>query len=294
MSRKGCIFTLVALSLACSSPKERAIQEARAELDQRDWAAAVERLTPFKDESDARIAYYLGQAWLGQSLWEMAAVAFGQAVRLDSSFADSVVKSYAQRARVLSKVDESQAFQLYNQALGFGELSGEDYIRLADIYYARGEYLGAIEPYAAGLAQLAISQSGTRAQAYEHLVNCQLKIEDWDGASASARAGLSEGHFLLSPLLGEASYHQAQARFRAKDLEGAKESVQVLLSLQTPTLLIDDGYYLLGEICLELKDYDQAEAAYRSVLRADPSFSRETRERARSRLDLISKLRGNR
>lgn len=280
--------------LACSSPKERAIEEAIVDLDQKRWTSAVERLEPFRDLPDPRVHYYLGRAWLGQGRWDMAAGAFTHSVGLDSSFADSVVKSYALRAQEISRVDEELGLQLYNRALGFGGLPAEAEIRLADIYYSRGEYLPAVEHYQTGLASGPAQPSGLRARAYERLISSQLKLEDWDGACAAARVGISEGHYALSSLLGEASYNQAWARFRAGDLKGARESVGTLLQLQTPTLLIDDGYYLLGEICLQLEDWDGAISAYQGVLRSDPSFARENIERARDRLRLIQQLRGER
>lgn len=286
------LLFLVGGWLACPSPKERAIEAAVADLEQKRWSSAVERLEPFRDLPDPRVHYHLGRAWLGQGLWDMAARAFTRSVELDSTFADSVVRRYVERAQGLSKVDEEQGLRLYNWALGFGALPGEAEIQLADIYYSRGEYLAAVEHYKKGLASGAAPSSGLRARAYERLISSQLKLEDWDGACASARAGIAEGHFALSPLLGEASYHLAWARFRAGDLEGAKEALKTLLELQTPTLLIDDGYYLLGEICFQLEDWDGAVSAYRGVLRSDPNLARENIERARERLRLLQQMRG--
>jgi tetratricopeptide (TPR) repeat protein len=289
---KRIISIIVVLLIAgCVNERQARIKTAKKLLARRDFGSAIAQLVSYKESNDGEIQYLLGASFLGDSKLGDATFHFYRAIKAKPQLVESVAVRYTQRALELNRVgDYDFAARCFEKAIALKPDLGDNLFVLGDIYFNRGEYALAAETYTNGLASAKDSLS--RAKAYEGLVKSYIQLANWAKAKDAAEKGIIERHYGLSLLLGEVSYNYARAFFQSGNLDSAQVMVEKTIEIGRPSYLVDDAYYLLGEIFFSKGDFASAQTAYESVLRFDPYLRGGLVRRAEERLKMIKGILG--
>jgi len=286
MMRNITLAVLAALVAGCVNERKARISTAKKNLERRDFGGAIAQLQSYKDTDDGEIQYLLGIAFLGDSKLGDASFHFYRAIKVRPEYEESVALRYTKRALEYHRVDENGlAIRCFEKAIALKPDLGDNLFVLGDIYFGQGEYALAAETYTNGLTSAQDSLS--RAKAYEGLVKSYLQLANWAKAKEAAEKGIMERHYNVSILLGEVDYNYAKAYYQTGNLDSAQVLVEQTVEIGRPSYLLDDAYYLLGEILFQKGEFDKAKTAYESALRADPYLRGGLVRRAEERLKMI-------
>lgn len=289
MTRRVATVFLLVLCACVSRAEREKLRQAQILVSRRQYGAAIAALESFKDVRRLPVQYTLALAYLGRNQFPEAAYRFGIVTSLNPAYRDSVSAHYRRKAQNLARIqDRMRALYCLSQAQALTPDLGEDFFLLADLYQQNGEYGLAAASYEQGL--LAAPGSRSRRDAYEDLINCYRQLGDLRQALATAQRALGERFYDLSILYGEIAYAAAQEFFRQGELDSAQAALQRTLEVQRPTMLLDDAYFLLGEVRFQQGDYAAAETAYGNVKRVDPYERSPLIRRAEERLAVIARM----
>ena len=87
--------------------------------------------------------------------------------------------------------------------------------------------------------------------------------------------------------IGNCAYEAARAAHQAGDPERAMREIQTLLDLGVPSNLLDEGWFMRGEILYGLGRNEEAMAAYQRVIDLNPTRSGQLVDRAQRQIDII-------
>lgn len=200
-----------------------------------------------------------------------------------------------------------------------------DYLLLADIARARSDGYGIARAAEAALAlRPALDLTGLTdqlAQYYEQTASAEQAIGYYERALANASA--EEAPELLYRMgrlladaedctravpylrayltrapsgprvgdarwnLGNCAYMQARGAHRQGDPTRALEQLEIVIDLGVPENIMDQAWFLRGEILYSLGRADEAMAAYQRVLELNPSRTGQLVDRAQRQIDRI-------
>lgn len=284
------IIGFVVISLlcvaGCANEQRTRVAAAKKLLARRNFGGAIAELASYKEKKDGEIQFLLGACYLGDGKLGDATFHFYQAIKAKPELQDSVAFRWTKRALELNRVgDFDRAVRCFEKAVVLKPDLGASLFILGDIFFNKGEYARAAENYVKGLEGSADSLS--RAKAYEGLVKSYMQVGDWAQAQQAAEKGINERHYFLAVLQGEVAYNFARTMYGNGNLDSAQVLVGRTIEIGRPTYLLDDAYYLLGEILFAKADFANAQSAYESVLRHDPYLRGGLVRRVEERLKMI-------
>ena len=129
----------------------------------------------------------------------------------------------------------------------------------------------------------------------ENRDDCRRALELFEGARAQARrSGSSEHGGPLRGLMNESRWHVGNCNFElaqqaraAGRVSEALERFGHMIELGVPENLLDQAWFERGEALYGIGRFDEALAAYRTVLERNPSRTGQLVERAQRRIDDI-------
>lgn len=156
---------------------------------------------------------------------------------------------------------------------------GEKNFLLGDWYFDLRNYEKSIEYYEKGL-----SVDSLNKEARFKLAQCYLHRDNLISAYEVLKRGIELGdYWRFKYWLGKTSYRLAEKRFSSGNYTSTELYLGEIISLGIPKVLVDDAYFLLGEIRLSQERYSEAKSCYRKVLQinkfAKPKIVRDARER---------------
>ena len=156
---------------------------------------------------------------------------------------------------------------------------GKYFFDLAEYYYEHAQYDKSI-PFFLRALPLDVEVDNRNLHLY-HLAESYEKTGDVYNACL-----YYEEYLLMYPeteLAEQARWHQASCAYplaervyrEDKDYEAALDYLAVLIDFEQPQHLLDDAYYLKGDILVEMNRLEEAKRAYRQVLRLNKFYYTE-------------------
>ena len=92
--------------------------------------------------------------------------------------------------------------------------------------------------------------------------------------------------------LGKVSFHLGKKLFKEGNYVMAEKFLKETISIGLPEVLIDDAYFLLGDIAFSKNDTKQAEIYYRKVIEMNRFSSNAIVRKAQKRIELCNRMGG--
>ena len=279
-----CVILFVLLG--CS--KERMeLEKARRFIERGEYTAALPLL---EDKLSMQGRFLLMMAYLG----------LGDDIRVKGLLEDIWEEGQRDTAVIWAKwlgdslrgVGAHRAFDYYALVCQWGEdtlLSPEALIFVGDVYAKRGDY-----PQAARL-YLEVQDEEFLQIARKKALSVLLKGEMLDEAMHVAEEAMADRPDEETMYLyGEVAYKIAKRFYDQGSFRRALLYAEKVISVKKPPLLVDDAYFLCGEINFALKDYKTAEDCYKKVLSLDPYRQSPLTAKAKDRLKALRRVRKGR
>jgi tetratricopeptide (TPR) repeat protein len=185
-------------------------------------------------------------------------------------------------AMIYSKILEFEPdFDLREKNILMGNwfFDSRDYEKSIDFYIKGIQY----EPRDANL-RLKLAQCyiniNDLVSAYDVLNEATKELSDWRLTS----------NWRLTYWLGKISFKLAEQRLKEGNYDSAELYLNELISLGTPKVLIDDAYFLKGDIKLSQEKYEEAVDCYNKVLELNKFAKPKIRREAEEALQIIKNM----
>ncbi|MCK4528674.1 tetratricopeptide repeat protein [candidate division WOR-3 bacterium] len=214
---------------------------------------------------------------------------FDRLLELDSTWCRTVISDLAEASyKAITKGRNFTANLMLNKILQYDpefELEKRNFF-MGDWYFDCNEYDSAITFYEAGL-----EYDSTNMDARFKLAQCFIYEGELLPAYQSLRKGLEiQEHWRFRYWLGKVSFMLAKERLENGNFSSAELYLAQVISLDLPRVLVDDAYFLLGDIRLAQEKYKEAESCYIKVLSINRfAKSRIVRE-AEERLKIVKNM----
>lgn len=266
------------------------IPKAEEALKKRYYSKALFILDPISHKKNPKIKYLLGKAHLGLKNPKEVARYFDEAVKLDSSYTDSVIKACINRGIELSRIGEYEValcILKYAEKFNKNKLMTRGFSAMGDIYKAYGE-IGKAEYYY-NLAIKNCNKEKEREKMWIHLMELYEKSKDWENACRVCLEAMRKDKLWhLQIRYTEYSYRFAEELFKQGKIDSANIVMEEASKLEIPNMLRADFYFLYGEILLAKGELEKAKEKYKLVLSCEIQ-SPSVRTRARERLRMIGR-----
>ncbi len=175
------------------------------------------------------------------------------------------------------------AVLIYNKILEYDpdfELGMKNFL-LGDWYFDSQNYDKAIEFYQAGL-----DYDSLNVEVRLKLAQCFIHNDDLVSSYETLKKGMeTNSYWRFKYWLGKVSFQLAKKRYKEGNYNSAELYLGEVISASLPKVLVDDAYFLLGDIRLSQEKYQEAKSCYREVLKinrfAEPNIAREAKDRLR-------------
>ncbi len=211
----------------------------------------------------------------------------------DSSFADQAIADFLRMARqARERDDRARVARALEQveAIRSGAVPDDLALPFARYYYELGDYANALPFY---LSVVAASPDSVDplvdyelARSYKELGECNRALRHFRTFLETRRRGETAA---------DARWHAGQCAYRLAEeaqLDGrpeeALEMLDLVIGLGSPQALLDDAWFVRGELLFGLGRFEDAVAAYERVLELNPS---RTGRRVRLAEDRIRSIR---
>jgi tetratricopeptide (TPR) repeat protein len=282
------IFLLISIFTCCSNKAER-IANARKYIARWNYDRALTEIISFRNAQDPEIQYLLGYCYLKKNEFGEAQTYFEKSLLIDEIYKDSIINIYNNLAKNALKINEPQRALFFYEEIAklvpAYEQAGNLFL-IGDLNFESGNYPAAIEAYMKALAidsmpkqirqvkQRLVQALFESNRLYEALDLAQQKYEDLKTAANLLQ--LNEIRFALGNEL-----------FNDGALDSAEAFFELIISIQEPKSLLDDTYYMIGEIYLKRNNLEKALEAYKKVLRLNPYEKGEVVKKAKERIKEI-------
>ena len=242
----------------------------------------TQALLLLKNSNIPREIYLEGDIYLNLNDPRSAIRAFDRLLEIDPGWMMSVIPELEEASDdAISKGMDFTAKLMLEKILEYDpefELGVRNFF-LGDFYFDSREYDRAIDFYESGIKYDSLNLN-TRFR----LAQCYIYEEELLSAYQNLRKGIEiHENLRFKYWLGKVSYMLAKKRFNEGNFSSAELYLAQVISLGLPKVLLDDAYFLLGDIRLGQEKYKEAESCYRKVLRinqfAKPKIVRDAEER---------------
>ena len=289
MPRARYFSIILLLSATLCTRKEERIDNAREFIAQWNYDRALTEIISLRNEKDAEIQYLLGYCYLRKNEYAEALEYFRNSLSVDTTFKDSIIRSYNMLSQNAIKIDEPErALFLYQEITKLVpeyEQAGNLFL-IGDLNYKSNNSEAAIRAYTRALQIDSTSEEAKRAK--PRLIESLAAVGNFALALAMSEAEyekLKTAANLL--LLSKIELALAVAYFEAGRLDGAEIYFGHIIANQEPKSMLDDAYYYTAEIYYMRGSYSTALEYYRKVIRLDPYQKGEMTKKAKERINEI-------
>jgi tetratricopeptide (TPR) repeat protein len=239
--------------------------------------------------------YLQAEIYLNLNDPRRALKSFDKLIDIDPQWKTKVLKRLLQEGNDASKKRKDfTAVTIYSKILEFEpdfDLR-EKNILMGNWFFDSREYEKSIDFYIKG-----IKYDPNNANLRLKLAQCYININDLVSAYDVLKEATKEltnwrltSNWRLTYWLGKISFKLAEKRLEEGNYDSAELYLQELISLGTPEVLIDDAYFLMGDIKLSQEKYKEAVYCYNKVLDLNKFAKPKIRREAEEALQIIKNM----
>lgn len=249
----------------------------------------TQALIILKNSEIPREIYLEGEIYLHLNDPRRAVDAFDRLLEIDPEWEDKVVDKLKEAADdAASRGMDFTAKMMLEKILEYEpdfELGIRNFF-LGDWYFDTGYYDRAIEFYESGFKYDSLNMN-----ARFKLAQCYLHENELLSAYQTLKEGLEiQPNWRYRYWLGKVSYELAKKRFEEGNYSSAELYLAQVISIELPKVLVDDAYFLLGDIRLGQERYREAESCYEQVLRINRFAKPKIVKVAEQRLKIVKSM----
>ena len=244
----------------------------------------TQALLLLKNSNIPRELYLEGVIYLSLNDPRNAIKSFDSLLDIDPGWKKNVIADLEEAAdNAISRGMDFTAKLMLEKILEYNdefELGVRNYF-LGDWYFDSREYDKAINFYEAG-----INYDSLNLDARFKLAQCYIYEDELLSAFQHLKKGVEiHKHWRFRYWLGKVSFMLAKERFEEGNYSSSELYLAQVISIGLPKVLVDDAYFLLGDIRLGQEEYKEAETCYKKVLLinqfAKPKIVKDAEERLR-------------
>jgi len=236
--------------------------------------------------------YLQGEIYLNLNDPRRALKSFDKLIELDPRWKTKALKKLLQAGnQAAEKGKEFTAVTIYSKILEFEPdfEMGEKNILMGNWFFDSRDYEKSIDYYIEGMKYKS-SDSDLRLK----LAQCYINTNDLISAYDVLKEATKElSSWRLRYWLGKTSFKLAEKRIEEGNYDSAELYLNELISLGMPKVLIDDAYFLLGDIKLSQEQYELATKHYNKVLELNKFAKPKIRREAEEALAIIKNMEDN-
>lgn len=259
----------------------------------RDAVAVLQKLE--EQKPTPKVYYLLGLCYARMKDMVRVERYFDLALAGDSAYRSEVIGTYILLGEEYFRSSQpdlaTHAFEEVLELSPYTDLQ-EYFYAMGDYYYKKENYDKAIDYYRRGL--LFVSDSKRAVQAKRNIVQSYYSLgKNLDAFELCVQFLKEDRDEDLLYQKGTIAYELALESFEDKDVARCMDYLNKVIEAGHPVPLQDDAHFLMGEINLELGEYERAKANFESVLRLNPYGGSQLVRDAQERLRLIEQKEGN-
>jgi tetratricopeptide (TPR) repeat protein len=236
--------------------------------------------------------YLQGEIYINLNDPRRALKSFERLINTDPRWKTKVLKTLLQAGNEASeKGKDFMAVMIYSKILEFEpefDLQ-EKNILMGNWFFDSRDYEQSIDYYIKGL------KYDTRNEDLRlKLAQCYINTKDLVSAYDVLKEAIKElPSWRLRYWLGKTSFNLAEQRIKEGNYDSAELYLKELISLGMPKVLIDDAYFLMGDIKLSQEKYADAANYYNKVLDLNKFAKPKIRREAEEALEIIKNMEDN-
>ncbi len=282
------IVSSLLISLYCARKEER-ITNARRFIAEWNYDRALTEIIALRKEKDSEIQYLIGYCYLRKNEYPEALQYFGASLEMDTTFKDSIIRSYNNLSQNAIKINEPErALFLYQEIAKLVpeyEQASNLYL-IGDLNFESGNYEAAIRAYRRALQIDSTSQEAKNAK--PKLIRALAATGDYTSALPMATAEYERLQTAANLLLvSELQLALGTRHFGGGMLDSAEIYFGQIIANGEPKSMLDDAYFYTAEIYYARGSYDVALELYKKVLRLDPYQKGAMTKKAKERIKEI-------
>ena len=240
-----------------------------------------------------REIYLQGEIYLNLNDPRRALKSFERLIDADPRWKTKVLKSLSQAGNEAArKGKDFMAVMIYSKILEFEpefDLK-EKNILMGNWFFDSRDYEKSIDYYIKGL------EYNTRDEELRlRLAQCYINTDDLISAYDILKESIKElpRSWRLRYWLGKTSFKLAEKRIKEGNYDSVELYLRELIALGMPKVLIDDAYFILGDIKLSQEKYEEAAKYYNKVLDLNKFAKPKIRKEAEEALKIIKNMEDN-
>lgn len=250
---------------------------------------STKALLLLKNSEVPKEAFLEGKIYIRLNDPRRAIKAFDRLLSIDSLWKDRVVDELKKEVdKAIIKDRDFTANLMLNKILEIKpdfELKSGNFF-LGDWNFDSRNYERAVDFYTAGL-----EYDSTNMNARFKLSQCYIHLDDLMKAYQTVKKGIEiHQHWRFRYWMGKISYMLAEKRLDVGNYSSAELYLGKVISLGLPEVLVDDAYFLLGDIRFAQERYNEAKSCYKKVLRINRFAKPQIVVEARERLKMIQSM----
>jgi len=281
----------IALGSGCRQDPEKQAEDL---IESGKYREAISKLeTLVQKEERGRSLLLLGDAYARLKDFNQADSCYRRALSSDSTLKSKVLTAYLYLGDELSSSKEDPlAVKAWERVLTLApdyELE-ERFYHLGDYYFTSQNYRRASQLYARALSSSPFSQLAREGR-YRLVLSLERLGELEQALRWCQESGASANGDLLYEE-GKIAYSLAEKSLRDGDAERALQLLRRTMELEQPRILLDDAYFMAGEIHFQREEYEEALGFYRKVISTSPYQKGGVVQKARARIQEVKSKRG--
>jgi tetratricopeptide (TPR) repeat protein len=236
--------------------------------------------------------YLQGEIYLNLNDPRRALKSFERLIDTDPRWKTKVLKKLLQAGNESSKKGKDfMAVMIYSKILEFEPEFDlhEKNILMGNWFFDSGDYEQSIDYYIKG-----INYEARNEDLRLKLARCYINTNDLVSAYDVLKEAIKDlPGWRLRYWLGKTSFDLAEKRIKEGNYDSAELYLKELISLGIPKVLIDDAYFLMGDIKLSREEYTDAANYYNKVLDLNKFAKPKIRREAEEALEIIKNMEDN-
>ncbi len=240
----------------------------------------------------AKEIYLQGEIYLNLNDPRRALKSFDRLIDTDPRWKAKTLKKLLQAGNeAAEKGKDFTAVTIYLKILEFEPDFDmeEKNILMGNWFFDSRDYEQSIDYYIKGMKYKSLD-SDLRLK----LAQCYINTDDLVSAYDVLKEATKElSSWRLRYWLGKTSFKLAEKRIKEGNYDSAELYLKELITLGMPKVLIDDAYFLLGDIKLSQEEYTDAAGYYNKVLELNKFAKPKIRREAEEALEIIKNMEDN-
>jgi tetratricopeptide (TPR) repeat protein len=283
------IGVVVLLCTGCNREARVKIHRAQEYMEKHEYGRAAETLETINpSRRTANVNLLLGKIYGIRFEFEKADHALQTTYDRFPAYRDSVLSTYRSIAeRFVARKRTDLAILAYTSLLDL-----ESEYNIGDGFYILGHHY--VETNDLAKAMLFLEKAVAHVNDRRMLTKSKIELIDiYEVVGRYPEAielALEEESTELVFRRGKLSYLYAQSLFSKREYDSALAYCESIIVIQSPRSLIDDTYFLMGEIFSANNNYLQAVKCYKEVVKMDKFGNSELAEMARKKIEVMSRF----